>query len=181
MVASTLTRRALTFLIVETILTVATLVVLWKSIERRPLPRIDNKAEMLLPVNEPINVDLQINENIPQDITTVVPFDPSYDPDDIKAMIMETTAEVATQNQRIGQKMAVDADQMVALAKCESTWRPKQISPNGKYFGLYQWRPQDIPGGAQCALDISCSTIATIDAINKGEAWRWPTCWGKTV
>lgn len=114
-------------------------------------------------------------------INALAPTEPSYSHQDVITAIQETYATEERINERMGVKMKVTSKQLVALAKCESTWSPKEISPNGKYFGLYQWRPQDIPGGAQCALDISCSTIATIDAINNGETWRWPTCWTKSV
>lgn len=68
-----------------------------------------------------------------------------------------------------------DPSLWIEFALCESSMDP-QADSNEPYLGLYQWDPRYIPGGEGCALDVQCSTEATIQALDRGENWRWPSC-----
>jgi hypothetical protein len=69
-----------------------------------------------------------------------------------------------------------NAETLIALAKCESNLDPEIVSSNGLWRGLYQADRNFIPYGT-CAFDVECSTQKTIEALNRGESWRWPACW----
>lgn len=92
------------------------------------------------------------------------------------SLIQETVATLEVEYDRRNEVMVANSETLIQLAICESTLGEKVVSDNGLWYGLYQWRDGDIPGGRDCALDGSCATIATVDAIQGGEAWRWPTC-----
>ena len=64
-------------------------------------------------------------------------------------------------------------DYLLALAQCESSMRPDVISSTGDY-GIFQinirWNPEVT---AECALDVACSTLWTLDQIKNGNSWKW--------
>lgn len=74
--------------------------------------------------------------------------------------------------------LKISADLLINLAICESTLNPDRIGGLADCFiGLYQWNMcAGVKITEECARDIECSTIATIDALQKGEYWRWPYC-----
>lgn len=68
------------------------------------------------------------------------------------------------------------ADYLVRLAECESSLNPNAVNDNGKYgkdWGLFQWNDYYNPEMKDCAMDIECSTIATMNAINAGKQSWW--------
>ena len=67
-------------------------------------------------------------------------------------------------------------DYLIRLAKCESSLDPNAINDNGKYgkdWGLFQWNDYYHPEMKDCAMEIECSTIATMNAINAGKQSMW--------
>jgi len=67
-------------------------------------------------------------------------------------------------------------DYLVRLAECESSLNPNAVNDNGKYgkdWGLFQWNDYYNPEMKDCAMDIECSTIATMNAINAGKQSWW--------
>ena len=70
------------------------------------------------------------------------------------------------------------ADELVSIAKCESGLNPSAIGGELDSFrGLYQWNRISSPDISDaCTLDVECSTEMTINALRRGEQWRWPNC-----
>jgi hypothetical protein len=68
-------------------------------------------------------------------------------------------------------------DLLLSIAKCESTYDPLKWNTTTcpSCRGLYQWHKKSLPDD-KCALDVTCSTEATITALEKNEQWRWPNC-----
>lgn len=70
-------------------------------------------------------------------------------------------------------------DYLVRLAKCESTLNPSAINDknrNGSIdWGLFQWNSElpPLPITKECAMDLECSTLMTIKAINAGMQDHW--------
>jgi hypothetical protein len=70
------------------------------------------------------------------------------------------------------------ADTLIALADCESDFRPDVRGVVDKRDrGLYQinsyWHPEV---SDECAFSVACSTKFTADMIRDGQGWQW-ACW----
>jgi len=70
-------------------------------------------------------------------------------------------------------------DYLVRLAKAESSLNPNAINKNKNGTidrGLFQWNDKLAPMGGisdECAFNVECSTIKTMEAINAGYQERW--------
>jgi len=77
-------------------------------------------------------------------------------------------------------KVSDKGDFLVSLAKCESGLDPNIHGGSMQCFhGLYQWNlcENGLPElDHECVHDIECSTLLTMEALDRGEQWRWPSC-----
>ena len=62
---------------------------------------------------------------------------------------------------------------LVALAKCESTFRPWKDNDDSGARGLFQIMPAHKDVSNECAHDITCSTKWTIQQLKLGHASAW--------
>lgn len=84
---------------------------------------------------------------------------------------------ITEQIQAIADNHNFPADTLLAIAECESGLDLDAVGGSYNCFiGLYQYNIclTDMP--VSCAANLECSTIATIEALQKGEGWRWPAC-----
>ena len=102
-----------------------------------------------------------------------------WDPCGLDSVICPDEA-IDQQIKNIANKHNYSVDELIALATCESNLNPDAVGGEiGCFHGLYQWNL--CANGSswmsnECAHDINCSTIETINALNKGEQWRWLNC-----
>ena len=69
-----------------------------------------------------------------------------------------------------------EEDYLVKLALCESGLYPLAVGDGGMSKGLYQIHEKYHPNVKDsCKFDVRCSTLWTIDKINKGQRGIW-TC-----
>lgn len=85
---------------------------------------------------------------------------------------------VAEQIGVIAQKEGFSVDTLLNIGYCESQLNPEAIGgDDGCFHGIWQWNTCATKIiSVECAHNIECSTIATIDALKRGEQWRWPNC-----
>lgn len=79
---------------------------------------------------------------------------------------------------RIAKEYKYSSDTLINLAWCESRMDPSAVGGDaGCFHGLYQWNTcaTNIVS-LECANDPECATAATIQALQRGEQWRWPNC-----
>lgn len=92
-------------------------------------------------------------------------------------VVSYTEAKVDERITQVAIEYDYPADELIALAIFESELNPDEIGGDYDCFhGLYQWNLCSTDWITHdCSLDVECSTIKTIESLQKGEQWRWPS------
>lgn len=96
----------------------------------------------------------------------------------------KTTREVRRIIRNVAARYRIDADRFERVARCESGYRYKARSRNGRYIGLFQhdrryWKARARRAGLREAAITGPWANSTVSAwmIRHGGGWRhWPTC-----